>query len=75
MRISVVVKTNARERLVEKIDEDNYRVAVTVSPEKGKANDAVEKALAAYFGVARSRVAISRGHTAKQKIVDIANAN
>jgi uncharacterized protein YggU (UPF0235/DUF167 family) len=35
----------------------------------GRANTAVERALAAHFGVAPSRVAIVRGHAARTKLV------
>ena len=37
----------------------------------GKANAAVERVVAAYLGVAPSRVAIVRGHTARTKLIRV----
>jgi uncharacterized protein len=37
----------------------------------GAANDGVIAALAAHFGVPRSRVTIVRGHTSRTKLVDV----
>lgn len=44
------------------------RVYVTVVPEDGKANDAVRKLLAAELGVAKSRLVLVRGQTARDKV-------
>jgi uncharacterized protein len=51
---------------------DRLRVAVAAAPVDGKANDAVARALAEAFGVARSAVAIVRGQTSRRKTVRIA---
>jgi uncharacterized protein (TIGR00251 family) len=48
-----------------------YRVYVTVPPEDGKANKEVIKLLAKHFGVAKSRISLVRGHTSKDKIIEI----
>ena len=48
------------------------RVYTTTAPEKGKANDAVIKALAKHFGVAKSQIKIVRGGTARDKVIEIA---
>lgn len=37
----------------------------------GKANDAVESALAAHFNLAPSRVRVVRGHTARVKQIEL----
>lgn len=71
MKITVQVKPNAREEKVEQVSESTLKVSVTVPPEKGKANEAMRKALAAHFGVAPSRVRIMAGHAARVKIVEI----
>ena len=47
------------------------RVYVTVVPEDGKANDAVRKLLAAELGVAKSRLVLVRGQTARDKVFRI----
>jgi len=48
------------------------RVYTTVAPENGRANDAVIKALAEHFGVAKSQIKIVRGVTARDKVIEIA---
>lgn len=54
-----------------KISEGEYKIKVTAVPEKGKANEAVIKLLADYFGVPKSSINIAGGKTARTKIVDI----
>jgi uncharacterized protein len=71
MRISVKVKTNAREVRVEKTVGGEYRVLVKSKPVEGKANEAVREALAEHFGIPRSRVTLILGQTSKQKVFDI----
>ncbi len=72
MKFTVKVKPNARKAAVEQIDAHTYRVAVTVPPEDGKANDAVIALLAKHFRIAKSRIAILRGATSKIKFIEIA---
>lgn len=71
MRISVLAKPRAHEQKVLKIDEGRFVVSVAEPPEKGKANAAIEEALADYLGIAKSRVHIVSGHSSKQKIVEV----
>ncbi len=68
VRIRVTVKTNARENRVEQIGDDEYRVRVTASPTRGRANAAVLKLLAAYFG---GQARIVSGATSPKKIIAI----
>ncbi|MGE4326603.1 MAG: DUF167 domain-containing protein [Pseudodonghicola sp.] len=49
-------------------DGDALRATVTVVPENGKANAAVQALLAAAMGVAPSRLEIRRGQTARDKV-------
>ncbi|WP_306153840.1 DUF167 domain-containing protein [Roseovarius sp. MMSF_3281] len=44
------------------------RVYVTTPPEDGKANAAVQKLLAKALGVAKSRLTLIRGQTARDKV-------
>jgi uncharacterized protein len=46
-------------------------VKVTAVPEKGKANEAVVKLLANYFGVSKSSISIIGGKSTRVKIIDI----
>lgn len=71
MRISVKAKPYAHEEKVEKIDQNTFVVAVKEPPVDGKANSAIENALANYFDVSKSRIHIVSGHSSKQKIVEI----
>lgn len=71
MRVFVKAKPNAKERLVQKIDDSHYIVYVTEPPTGGKANLAITKAIAEYLGVTASRVNIVSGHTSKQKVIEI----
>jgi uncharacterized protein YggU (UPF0235/DUF167 family) len=57
--------------LFEKSGERHFAVAVAVRAVDGKANRAIEHALAKYFDVPPSRVRIVSGQTAKEKIVEV----
>jgi len=48
--------------------EDGLRAYVTVVPEDGKANAEVTKLLAKALGVAKSRLTLIRGQTARDKV-------
>lgn len=52
---------------------DILSVYVTVVPEDGKANEAMLRLLAKHFAVAVSRVRIVRGHTSRQKTIEISD--
>lgn len=57
--------------LFEKKGERHFVVAVSERAIEGKANRAIEKAIAEYLNVARSRVRVVSGQSAKEKIVEI----
>lgn len=71
MKISVKVKTKAKEEKVEKIGENSFLVWVKETAEKGKANKAVSKALAKYFKEPQTSLRIVSGAGNKQKIIAI----
>jgi len=48
--------------------EDGLRAYVTVAPEDGKANAAVAKLLAKALGVAKTRLTLIRGQSARDKV-------
>lgn len=48
--------------------EDGLRAYVTVMPEDGKANAAVQKLLAKAIGLPKSRLRLLRGQTARDKV-------
>ena len=50
---------------------DELKVCVRVSPEKGKANKAVEAVLSKALGLSRNSAQIIKGQTSAHKIVEI----
>ncbi len=71
MKIFVKAKPMSYEEKVEKIDDSHYLVCVTEPPQNGLANRGIVRVLAEHFRVAQSRVAIKKGFTSKNKIVEI----
>jgi hypothetical protein len=57
--------------LFEKKGDRHFVVAVNERAVEGKANRAIERAVAEYFDVAASRVRIISGQTAKEKVVEV----
>jgi len=70
-KISVLVRPRAKHESITRLSEGNYRVAVCAPAQEGKANDALIELLAEHFSVRKSVIKIVRGHTARQKIVEI----
>ena len=71
--VSVKVQPNAsRDRVVGKHG-DQLKIAVTVAPEKGKANKVVIKVLSKLLGVKSSDIEILSGETSRDKKVLIRN--
>lgn len=66
-RIAVRVTPNARRAAVEVVD-GQIRIAVTETPEAGKATEAARAALAQAMGVAKTRLTLIRGATARDKL-------
>ncbi len=71
MKIFVKARPSAKEEFIKKIDGINFVVAVKEPPRKGKANRAITKVLAEYFGVAASAVRLVSGFSTKQKVFEI----
>ncbi len=73
--VPVKVQPNAsKDRLVGEHAEQ-LKIAVTVAPEKGKANKAVIKVLSKWLGVKNSDIQIISGETSRDKKVFIGNIN
>ena len=68
VEIAVRVTPKASRNMVKRDEEGQIRVYVTVVPEGGKANAAVQKLLAKALGVAKSRLTLIRGQTARDKV-------
>lgn len=65
--IRVRAQPGARRNGVTGVREGELCVAVTVPPDRGRANDAIVKVLAKVIGVPRSRVKILSGETNRHK--------
>jgi len=68
MKFWVNVKAGARKEEVIKEGEE-YKIYVMEIPEKGRANDAVLKALSRYLEVGLFRLRLVSGSTAKRKLI------
>lgn len=71
MRIDVKVVPNARQAKV-KEEQGRLKVYVTAPAVDGKANAALIETLAEHFHVRKSAIAIVRGETSREKVVEIA---
>ncbi|MHC4320968.1 MAG: DUF167 domain-containing protein [Planctomycetota bacterium] len=73
--VSVKVQPNASKDRVVGEHADQIKIAVTVAPEKGKANKAVIKVLSKLLGVKSSDIQIVSGETSRDKKVFIRHIN
>jgi len=70
MKVRVDVKPNSRVPGIEPV-EDHLVVRVKEPPKEGKANSAVVRAVAHYFGVAPSDVRVVTGLTGRRKVLEL----
>lgn len=68
MKLFVRVKTNAKLEIVEQVDSTHFTVAVKALPVDGKANAAVQKAVAKKLGIAPSLLTLVKGAASKDKV-------
>ena len=71
MNLNIKVQPRASRNSVEISGDGAVKVRVTAPPDRGRANDAVIKLLAARLRVSRSAVRIVRGHTSRNKVVQV----
>ena len=67
VRVRVTPKAKHARVVAEDDGEPLLKVYVTVAPEDGKANRAVQRALAEHFDVARTKVKLLSGQTSRDK--------
>ena len=70
MKIRVKVVPNAKHEGVT-VEGDYFVVRVKEPPKEGRANQAVIKLLAEYFGVSQNQVAVSSGIRSRNKVIQI----
>ena len=71
MIATVRVIPRARQNRLEQTAPDAFRVHTTAAPADGAANDAVIKMLAKHLGVPKTSIKIIRGHTSRDKVIEI----
>lgn len=71
MKVSIKVKTSAKENTVQEGPGGELRVLVKAPPQEGRANEAVVEVLAAHFKVPKNHVVIVSGFSSKRKVVRI----
>lgn len=71
MRIFVKAKPGAKKDEVVKIDEAHFLVSTKEPPVQGRANFAITKLLADYFGVRADLIKLDRGFREKNKVFEI----
>lgn len=69
--IRLKVSAGASRDAVAGWQEDVLRVRVATPPERGKANEAVLRLLAAALGVERRHLRIVRGQTSRDKLIEV----
>ena len=74
MFIRVRVRTKASRRVVKAQPDGSFLVWTTAAPDKGKANKDVIALLARHLGLPKSRLAITKGETTRDKTIEIRNA-
>jgi len=70
--LPVRVTPNAARNGVTLADDGTLRISVTTAPEDGRATEAARKLLAGALGVAKNRLVLTRGATARDKIFRLA---
>ncbi|HEX8968935.1 MAG TPA: DUF167 domain-containing protein [Chloroflexota bacterium] len=71
LRLTVIAHPGARDERVELIGDDRLGVWVRARPIEGRANAAIERALAAALGLRPREVEIVSGGASRRKIVEI----
>jgi uncharacterized protein (TIGR00251 family) len=75
LTINVVAKPGASRREIVRSEPRGVVIALTSSPEKGKANEELTGVIADTVHVAQSRVKVVRGHTSRLKVVRVATGS
>ncbi|MEI7576082.1 MAG: DUF167 domain-containing protein [Armatimonadota bacterium] len=70
MLIQVRLQPKSSQNRLEQ-DGETYKAWVSAPPIDGAANEALIKLVAKHFGVAPSKVEIVRGHTSRDKVLEV----
>ena len=69
MKLSVKVHPKSKKIQVNKINAAHYEIWIREAPEKGRANEAVIRALSGHLDIPKSKLCIVSGHQSKNKIL------
>lgn len=69
--VSVRVTPGSSKPRVEERSDGTFRVYVSASPDKGKANSEMLRSIAKHLGVPGSAITIIRGHASRVKLLRI----
>jgi len=72
MIIEVKVIPGAKKNLIKKEDK-NFKIWLTASPERGKANKSLIKFLSSHFKIKKNQIKIIKGEKSRKKIIEISN--
>jgi len=70
MRYTVRVKPGAKRAQIRRVSVSEYEISVTERPERGRATDAVRRALAAALDTAPSRLSLVMGAASRVKVFE-----
>lgn len=73
MLIKVRLQPKSSQNRLEQ-DGDTWKAWVSAPPVEGAANEALVKLVAKHFGVAQSKVEIIRGHTSRDKVLEVSTS-
>lgn len=71
MKLTITVKTNAKQQGVKKQPDGSFQVSVKSPPRQGLANEEVVEVLADFFSLPKRSLRIKHGLTGKRKIIEI----
>ena len=74
MRLQVKVKPNARDSVLQPLDDGTWLARLRAAPVDGKANAELIALVARHFGCRKAQVSIHSGATGRTKLVNVDGA-
>ena len=71
MKISVQVKTNAKQEFLERLPDGTFVARVRVPPIEGRANERIREILAEFFDCPKSHIRLVAGEKSKKKVFEV----
>lgn len=71
MRVFIHAKPSSKKECVQQLDATHFSITVKSPARDGKANTAIERALADFLNVPVWKVTTLHGHASRQKIVEV----